>query len=294
MTNVLTNSHVEYRGYHIAFHRAGKGHPIIMIHNGGSSHVIWKRQISYFSKNFQVNALDLLGFGDSDRPAIPYTLGLYVDLLNDFIEQHDFQAPILMGNCIGASIALEFALRNPQKVGPMILCNVCGGAAMMKHAQAFMFSKEGRAYSATTYKRMFVFSRLNFIKKRVLARLYGSLPIEENEIYHALFKGMDHPMQTQSRLMLLAGIDTFNKFDAFQGDSAKLPPILVCWGADNRVLPLERGKLFIQSLKPAKRIIYPQLGHLLMAENPTRFNRDVEIFLRETQINPAAFNQHLV
>ena len=281
MTKSLINSSFNFKGYRIAFHQSGVGRPVIMLHNGGSSHIIWKNQISHFADTYRVMALDLLGFGDSDRPAIPFTLELYVDLLENFISVHHISRPILMGNCIGASVALEYALHNPGEVDVLILCNVCGGSSMMKYTQPLMFTNQGKVYNQTTYQWMFTFSKLNFIKKQVLRQLFGRGPITIDEIYQHLLEGMKHPMQPQSRLMLMKGVESFNKFDTFSENTALLPPTLISWGEENLVLSVKRGKKLIENLQATQSIIYPGLGHLPMVEDPNLFNRDIDRFLEQ-------------
>lgn len=268
-------------GYPVAYHEAGSGQPMLMLHNGGCSHIIWKNQIEYFQQDYRVIAFDLLGFGDSGRPEFPFTLEVYVDMLASFIQQEKLEGPILFGNCIGGAISLQYALDNPHIPKALILTNICGGISMMKYFHPFMFPNSHATYPRWLYSSLFNVSAFNWVKKKVLHRLYGPKPNEESLVFQRLLEGLHHPKQPQSRLWLIEGLTTFSKFDHFQDDPSELPPLQVFWGKENKVLPLHRGELLMAKLQPQACHIYPEAGHLLMAEKAESFNQDVSHFLRQ-------------
>lgn len=276
---IQTNRTYEYQGMEMAYHEAGQGPAMIMLHNGGCSHIIWKNQIETFSQNHRVIAFDLIGFGDSARPRIPFTLDLYVDVLARFIADNGIEKPILMGNCIGAAICLEYSIQHPEKVHAQVLCNICGGASMMQYFHPYMFTPRGNTFDENLYAFMFLVSKFAFVRKKVASRLYGEKPEYQNEIFQRILAGISHPMQAQSRIMLIKGLYSFNKFDHFEEQEKKLPRTMVCWGEKNQVLPLKRGKRLIEKLQPELSYIYSDSGHLLMAEEPQRFNQEVSQFI---------------
>ncbi|MEL6256557.1 MAG: alpha/beta hydrolase [Bacteroidota bacterium] len=276
---IQTNQTYEYRGMEMAYHETGQGKAMIMLHNGGCNHIIWKNQIEEFSGNHRVIAFDLIGFGDSARPRVPFTLDLYVDALAQFIEDEGIEKPILMGNCIGAAICLEYSLQHPEKVHAQILCNICGGASMMQYFHPYMFTPQGNTFDEKLYAFMFLISKFAFVRKKVVRRLYGGKPEYQNEIFQRILNGISHPMQAQSRIMLIKGLYSFNKFDHFEQEEPALPRTMVFWGEKNQVLPLKRGKRLIEKLQPERSYFYPTAGHLLMAEEPRRFNQEVSEFI---------------
>ena len=150
---------------------------------------------------------------------------------------------------------------------------------MMKYFHPYMFRGKGGTYNEGLYKAIFSFSRFNFVKEKIVERLYGFSPINKDEIFQRLVNGLKHPKQPQSRIMLIKGLPSFNKFDHYEEDVSQIPPTIIFWGGKNRVLPIERGQLLIDHIKPTVSKIYPDHGHLLMAEEPEQFNRDVEMFL---------------
>ena len=74
-----------YEDLAIRYVRAGAGAPIVMLHNGGTSHAIWNDVLPLL-EGFEVFALDLLGFGESSKPERGYALERHVAILEAFIE----------------------------------------------------------------------------------------------------------------------------------------------------------------------------------------------------------------
>src|SRR5512146_3207812 len=67
----------------------GRGEPLALIHGiyPGASSFEYRKVFDRLAERYRVFALDLLGFGQSGRPAIDYTPALYVELIEDFLRQ---------------------------------------------------------------------------------------------------------------------------------------------------------------------------------------------------------------
>ena len=99
------------------------GLPIVFVHGigAGSSSFMWRKNFDVLSQNFRVYALDLLGFGFSDKPAAaPYSANLYVELISDFIRDIGGRANIVASS-LGAAYAVRVADEHPELVNALIL-----------------------------------------------------------------------------------------------------------------------------------------------------------------------------
>ena len=93
---------LDFGGYRVRYVASGHGTPMVFLHNGGSSHHIWDRQLSHFSRDHRVVVLDMLGFGQSDCPLIPYTVEMYAKQLAALLAAEKLERPILWATASAA------------------------------------------------------------------------------------------------------------------------------------------------------------------------------------------------
>jgi pimeloyl-ACP methyl ester carboxylesterase len=110
-----------YQGHEVFYRREGSGSPIVFLHNGGTSHRIWEPLLEHYAREYDVIAMDMLGFGRSARPCVDYTLDLYVAQLADELE---LEQVTLVGNCMGAATALTYAAQCLERAQTVIAVNV--------------------------------------------------------------------------------------------------------------------------------------------------------------------------
>ena len=99
----------------------GQGKPLIMLHGNGESCDYFEHQISYFSSDFHVIAIDTRGHGLSPRGEKPFTIKQFAEDLHDFMDEKGIEKAILLGFSDGGNIALTFALKYPERVERMIV-----------------------------------------------------------------------------------------------------------------------------------------------------------------------------
>jgi pimeloyl-ACP methyl ester carboxylesterase len=120
-----------WRGFQIYYVRAGAArsqHPaILLVHGFGASTDHWKKNIVGLQDEFEVYAIDLLGFGRSTKAETQYSADLWVDQLHDFIQQVIGRPAVIVGNSIGGYTALATTSRFPDLAAAAILLNPAGG-----------------------------------------------------------------------------------------------------------------------------------------------------------------------
>jgi len=117
-----------WQSYDIRYTKLGTGQPLILLHGFGASIGHWRNNIPVLvQEGYQVYALDLLGFGGSDKPAVSYSMDLWQALVRDFWHEH-IQAPtVLIGNSIGGLLSLMLATQVPEIARGVVLLNPAGG-----------------------------------------------------------------------------------------------------------------------------------------------------------------------
>ncbi len=117
-----------WRGHDICYMKAGSGPPLVLIHGFGASIGHWRHNIPVLAAaGYQVFAIDLLGFGKSDKPALDYTVELWVELLHDFWAAKIQQPAVFVGNSIGGLLTLMMLAQHPDLAQGGVLLNPAGG-----------------------------------------------------------------------------------------------------------------------------------------------------------------------
>ena len=97
----------------------GKRPSIVMLHGLGGTTRYWSSVMDFSKQEYDVQLIDLLGFGDSPKPFRRYTMEMHLQALEPMLE--DKQDFIMVGHSLGAVIALAYAARFPQKVKRLVL-----------------------------------------------------------------------------------------------------------------------------------------------------------------------------
>ncbi len=106
---------------HLAYTEKGKGDILILLHGNGENGEYFVHQLEFFSKRCRVIAVDTRGHGKSPRGGAPFTIAQFADDLLCFMDEHSIEKPDILGFSDGANIAMEFAIKCPQRVSKLIL-----------------------------------------------------------------------------------------------------------------------------------------------------------------------------
>jgi pimeloyl-ACP methyl ester carboxylesterase len=115
----------------VAYVELGKGGPkgtLVFIHGLGSYLKFWWFQLDAFAADgWHVVALDLPGYGKSDKPAsFPYTMEAMADAARELVATLGVTRPILVGHSMGGQTALSWAIRYPDEVRALVLTSPAG------------------------------------------------------------------------------------------------------------------------------------------------------------------------
>jgi len=255
----------------IHYEVTGQGPPLILLHNGGGDLTIWRQQIPVFSQHFTVYAMDFLGCGRSDRPDRLLTLGDTLKQLELLIQENDLKEPVIVGNCVGASTALEYSRLNPQNIRSLILVNLCGGSSF---APAIKIFKIFPFLLKPILRALLKFGILN---PRIL---WGKAPAENDPLYqHYLHQIYSHPGFLLQRFNMVMGSFTFDQFGKPMDLPSKMPPTMLVWGEQNRIMPFRFASSASKTLLPKIFLPLRGAGHMCFYEQAESFNQQVLSFL---------------
>ncbi|CAL4900834.1 unnamed protein product [Urochloa decumbens] len=118
-----------WRGMRVNYLARGQGPPVLLVHGFGASVAHWRRNIRVLSESYTVYAIDLLGFGASDKPpGFSYTMETWAELILDFLEEVVKRPTVLVGNSVGSlACVIAAAESNREVVRGLVLLNCAGG-----------------------------------------------------------------------------------------------------------------------------------------------------------------------
>ncbi len=111
------------QGRRIFCRTQGEGRTVCFLHGLAAASSFWIDTFDTFGAGFRIVAPDLLGFGDSDKPRIRYTLSGHVSMIRELTEKLGIVEMDLVGHSMGGMIALEYALRFPEQLNKLVLMN---------------------------------------------------------------------------------------------------------------------------------------------------------------------------
>jgi pimeloyl-ACP methyl ester carboxylesterase len=270
-----------WQGHKIRYTVAGTGKPLLLIHGFGASIGHWRKNIPVLAAaGYQVFALDLLGFGGSDKPPLGYTLELWESQIKDFCSEHINQPTVFIGNSIGALISLMLVTNYPEMTEGGILINCAGG---LNHRPGDLnpvlsmvmgvFTK--LISSPVTGKLIFNSIRRQSQIRRTLYQVYCDREAVTDELVEMLYQ----PSCDVGAQQVFASVLTA---PAGQSPAELLinlqRPLLVVWGEKDPWTPVTGAKIYqdlTENNPDVQFEIIPNAGHCPHDENPQAVNEQI-------------------
>ena len=252
LNNNIKIRYLESKGDHIYDRH------ILFIHGLGSSADRWLDIPDALSNYYHTIAVDLIGFGGSDKPDdIDYTIEKFAEFILEFINKkginNDDKKITLVGHSLGGYIAVEFAIRNIEPIEKFVLIDSSG---FLKGPTPLL---EQYLYAAkyTSYDNVRnVFEQLVSQPWRVLPVVINTFITRINSpgAKYAFESAYKNSTTTQIDLSRLKSIEDI--------------PTLIIWGIKDNLIPIEHSDLFKQVLKKCKVEKIEDTGHAPFAEKP--------------------------
>ena len=247
---------------------------LVLVHGLGCDSTIWREQLTDFSRDHRVLAVDLPGFGQSDKPHDrDYSLAWFAQTLQWVLEDAKVERPVLVGHSMGFAIVRRHCLDYP------------GVAAALCDVDGFCFRNPMQAQLYTVWKQIVDFIQWPFVtpeERRIASwaqfieyTFYGKTPEPLREEIRRRVERTDlHVLQSCWE----------NMFASWQGVPARSEIPACLWSA-----------LGLQSRPDAEtwfRTFFPRMvyrewddtGHYMMLERPDRFNAELRAFLYDEGI----------
>lgn len=111
----------EAEGHRVYYERHGAGAPVLLVNGLTADHTAWELQTDALKRRFEVVVFDNPGVGQTTGPRGPYTSDLFADVAAGLLDALGLERAHVVGASMGGTIAMQVALRHPQRVRALVL-----------------------------------------------------------------------------------------------------------------------------------------------------------------------------
>ncbi len=264
-----SKGYVEVNREKIYVHDRGQGPAILLIHGYGSAHDSWLPILGELAQRHRVLAVDLPGFGRSDKYAGDYSPSALAGKLAQVLDQKGIREAHVVAHSWGTSIALALTLEQPARVRSLTLIS-----AWVYEEQIppfFIWSRApgvGEALFALFYKER--------ADDRMALSFYDPEPFTHPRVMDTVRTALNRPGAVAAALAAARG-QRFTEQERRYRQIDK--PALLIWGAQDRISRVQVGQRLVGELRNARLAVIERCGHIPMLEQPRQVLRAIREFL---------------
>jgi len=263
---------IDVDGVKIHYQEKGTGTPLVLLHGYTSSTYSWKDVFEPLSKSFHVIAVDLKGFGLSEKPDGDYSRRAQATLVAHLLAQLNIDKAWLCGNSMGGEVALNVAVANPQRVAGLILIDSAGvevpGRGSLTPSY-LLIPVVGRVLTALAL-------RSDKLVREGLEKSFYDRSKVTNDRVAAYYL----PLKTRGgQLAALRARTQAGQFPVEPEVGKINVETLILWGAQDALIPVTAGHKLNALIKGSKLVTIENCGHLPQEEMPARVVAEITQFI---------------
>jgi 2-hydroxy-6-oxonona-2,4-dienedioate hydrolase len=256
--SILLNNNIKMRyleskqGVHISDRH------ILFIHGLGSSADRWLDIPDALSMYYHTMAVDLIGFGGSDKPTdVNYTIEQFSEFILQFIEKiglsGDDRKITLVGHSLGGYIAVDFATRNQGLIEKLVLIDTSG----------FLKGPTPLLEQYLKVAKYPSYDNVRIVFEQLVSQPWKVMPVVINNFITRISSpGAKYPFESAYQN------STTTQIDLSRLKSIEDIPTLIIWGKSDNLIPIEHSEPFKQVLKNYRVEMIEDAGHAPFAEKP--------------------------
>jgi pimeloyl-ACP methyl ester carboxylesterase len=270
----ISKNFITINSHKINYIDRGVGIPLVFIHGYGASIYSWRKNLPILSKYYRVCALDLLGFGFSDKPLNEdYSVNAYMKLIIQFMNALKIKKAVLIGHSLGGGIAVLTALKYPKRVKGLILIDA-----------------EAYAISPPLMLRVAQLPVITSIIHHIIGKWAIDISLkrsfyDQTFVTDELIENYYRPFRTNNGkiapVKVLQAID-FEKMGAISKDYGKINKrTLIIWGKNDKISNVRLAYRLRKDIRKSVLKIIPESGHLVQEEKPEEVNKAIINFVKK-------------
>jgi pimeloyl-ACP methyl ester carboxylesterase len=257
---------------------------LILLHGFGTSIGHWRQNLAVLGEHHTVYALDMLGFGASEKAPVSYRVDLWVEQVYEFWRTFIRQPVVLVGNSIGSLVTLAAAARHPDMVQGIVMLSLPDMSirqeAMPKLLRPAIATIENVFASPLLLKTLFRFVRKPGVVRRWAGLAYSNSEAVTDELVDILVG----PAQDRGSAQAFGAILKAMIGSEFSPSVKKvLPtldiPILLIWGQQDRMVPPAFARQFADYNPKVQLLTLENAGHCPHDECPEQVNEAILVWI---------------
>jgi len=277
--------HDNLRIHYVA--NGSKDKPLMLfLHGFPEFWYVWKYQLPEFGKDYYAVAIDMIGYGKSDKPKAvdKYSSIELSKHVKEVVKELGYDSCVLVGHDWGGSVSYTVAAEYPEVVDQLIVLNCPHGAAMKKT----VMSGGIKQLLASSY--MFFF-QLPYLPEYFLSagditcldllregeappiKNLGNFTVEDLEAYkYSFFKGgFTGPLNYYRNVFFTKKVN--------RKSSRIIMPTLIIWGTGDLALTVELAELSLKYIEHGTVKYIDDAAHFVNLDEPAKVNRYMKEFL---------------
>jgi len=245
----------------VVLYRAGKpgAEPVILIHGLSRTGARdWVHVIPALAGAYDVYAMDLPGFGASDKGNHLYSPANYVRVLDALFGERLKQPAIVVGHSMGGVIALAYAAAYPERVRRLVVADVAGVLHRSVYGEFLGQAAAERAVGDSPFRDT-IAKLITSQAENLPAK--GAMSLEIPQVRQRMLRG--DPLAIAALALV--------EHDLSRGLRAIKAPTLVIWGSDDKVAPPRTGEVLGSTIPGARLVVIAGAGHAPQMSQPARF-----------------------
>ena len=264
-------------GMRLHYLTCGEGEPLVLLHGRGSAAALFAPIFAPLAAQRRVIALDLPGWGLSDKPAFTGrtpqdALRFWMDGVLALLDHLGLDRVDLLGHSMGGFTALGLALDHPERVRSLLLADAGGlGRTMALDARLYFWLKPERLHRR--FGRDFM--------ARILAQDHPGKPVLRDETFELTWQ------VTTQQAVIPSGARAFDRWIDLMGVHLNFldrllkleQPTLLLWGERDRIAPYADALHARKYIRHGRLVVFTGCGHSPFSERPVDFARVVNVWL---------------
>jgi pimeloyl-ACP methyl ester carboxylesterase len=270
VANYSPSQYIEIDGFKIHYVQEGRGPDLLLVHGLSSSIVCWAAVFSDLTKNYRVTALDLPGFGRSDkRLDCAYTLDTQSARLTEFVTKLKLRQPFVVAHSMGGALIAWLSKTKPDLFNKLLLI-----APALNHRIVAVHPGLFTWFARSTQRFLISKALVRWMYTKRVARI---IPPNIDELVEEYYRPYENNR---------AALETFWRHVHLLRDK-RLPeglknmttPTAIVLGQYDVVFPRRYLARFLKINPHINAVVVPECGHQIMEEDPAALIKEIRGFL---------------